>query len=150
LISREFPLAKSSDTRKVIGRLVGLVRISDLRGSEVESQKAVIEGFAATVSNSIGKWYADLDRKRWDYGRSEAIKRLLADADAGLFDWVVVDKAQRIGTYNERELFHFIHELERRRVRIWSVAEGDLMDANVLRSLEMVLGSQSELKDQRN
>jgi DNA invertase Pin-like site-specific DNA recombinase len=135
---------------KVVGRLVGLVRISDAKGSEIESQKGVVEGFARTAGNSIGKWYSDLDRKRWEYGRSEAIRRLLADADAGLFDWVIVDKAQRIGTYNERELFHFLHELERRRVRIWSVAEGDLMDPNVLKSLEMVLGSQSELKDQRN
>jgi hypothetical protein len=143
-------LSKPSDASKVVGRLVGLVRISDAKGSEIESQKGVVEGFARTVGNSIGKWYADLDRKRWEYGRSEAIRRLLADADAGLFDWVIVDKAQRIGTYNERELFHFLHELERRRARIWSVAEGDLMDPNVLRSLEMVLGSQSELKDQRN
>jgi DNA invertase Pin-like site-specific DNA recombinase len=150
LFSRSFPLAKPSDTSKVVGRLVGLVRISDAKGSEIESQKGVVEGFARTAGNSIGKWYSDLDRKRWEYGRSEAIRRLLADADAGLFDWVIVDKAQRIGTYNERELFHFLHEVERRRVRIWSVAEGDLMDPNVLRSLEMVLGSQSELKDQRN
>src|SRR5262249_59961809 len=81
---------------------------------------------------------------------SDRIRRLLTDADAGLFDWVIIDKAQRIGTYNERECFHFLHELERRRVRIWSVAEGDLLDPNVMRSLEIVLGSQSELKDQRN
>jgi DNA invertase Pin-like site-specific DNA recombinase len=141
---------KSADTSQVIGRLVGLVRISDVKGSEIESQKGVIEGFARTLSNSIDKWYAELDRKRWQYGKSEVIRRLLADADAKLFDWVIVDKAQRIGTYNERELFHFLHELERRGVRIWSVAEGDLLDPHVMRSLEMVLGSQSELKDQRN
>jgi hypothetical protein len=139
-----------SDPRKVVGRLVGLVRISDIKGSEVESQKGVVEGFARSISNSIGKWYADLDRKRWQYAQSEVIKRLLADAEAGLFEWVIVDKAQRIGTFNERELFHFLHELERRRVGCWSVAEGDLMDPHVMRSLEMVLGSQSEMKDQRN
>jgi hypothetical protein len=136
------------DTSQVIGRLVGLIRIS--KGFEVESQKGVIEGFANSLSNSIVKWYADLDRTRWQYGQSEAIRRLKADADAGLLDWVIVDKAQRIGTFNERELFHFLHELERRGARIWSVAEGDLLDPNVMRSLEMVLGSQSEQKDQRN
>jgi DNA invertase Pin-like site-specific DNA recombinase len=143
-------VVKASDASRIVGRLVGLVRISDTKGSEIESQKSVIEGFARSLSKSIGHWYADLDRKRWQYGRSEAIRRLLADADDRRFDWVIVDKAQRIGTFNERELFHFLHELERRGVGIWSVAEGDLMDPNVMRSLEMVLGSQSERKEQMN
>jgi Recombinase len=55
-------MGRDFNTDPVRGRLVGLARISAV-SSELESQKATIQGFATKLSNSISKWYEDIDRK---------------------------------------------------------------------------------------
>jgi DNA invertase Pin-like site-specific DNA recombinase len=142
-------MQREQDPSQITGRLRALVRISVV-GSEIESQKATIDGLARRVNNSINFYYEDIDRKRSEYHESKVIPRLLDDLENGDFDWLIVDKAQRIGTDNERELLHFLAEIEKRGGKIWSVSEGDLLASDALTGISLLLGSQSERKDQRN
>ena len=142
-------MRRDFDATQVSGRLVGFVRVS-LLSSELESQKETIGGFAASIGNSIRRYYEDMDRKRSQYHESRVLKDLLRDADAGAFDWVVIDKAQRVGTDEFNELAHFITECDKRGVQVWSVSEGPLSRPDILASINLLLGSASEQKDQRN
>ena len=142
-------MRRDFDASQVSGRLVGFVRVS-LLSSELESQKETIGGFAASIGNSIRRYYEDMDRKRSQYHESRVLQNLLRDADAGAFDWVVIDKAQRVGTDEFNELAHFITECDKRGVQVWSVSEGPLSRPDILASINLLLGSASEQKDQRN
>jgi len=142
-------MRRDFDASQVSGRLVGFVRVS-LLSSEMESQKETIGGFAASIGNSIRRYYEDMDRKRSQYHESQVLKDLLSHAEGGAFDWVVIDKAQRVGTDEFNELAHFITECDKRGVQVWSVSEGPLSRPDILASINLLLGSASEQKDQRN
>jgi DNA invertase Pin-like site-specific DNA recombinase len=142
-------MRRDFDDSQVSGRLVGFVRVS-LLSSELESQKETISGFASSIGNSIRRYYEDMDRKRSQYHESRVLQNLLRDAEAGAFDWVIIDKAQRVGTDEFNELAHFITECDKRGVQVWSVSEGPLSRPDILASINLLLGSASEQKDQRN
>ncbi len=142
-------MGRDFNTDPVRGRLVGLVRISAV-SSELESQKATIQGFATKLSNSISKWYEDIDRKRSEYRESKVLPQLLEDGELGQYDWIIIDKVQRIGTDNVKQVNHFLEECAKRGVNVWSVSEGNLSKCDVLMDLGLVIGSHSEQKEQRN
>ena len=133
----------------VQGRLVGWLRISS-HNSEMESQRGIVDGFARRLKNSIMTWYLDPDRPRWKASQSIELARMLRDAQEGKFDWIVLDKQQRLGTYDHIEFFHYLHLFRSSSVRIWSVAEGELTTDEIATSFRSLAGSHSEKEEQRN
>jgi hypothetical protein len=134
---------------EVVGRLVAFVRISSLN-SELDSQKEMIARFAGRVSNFIRRWYEDPDRPRWKAEHSDVLRQLLADAAERQFDWVILDKQSRLGTFNHFEFFAYMQKFIEARVRVWSVQEGELTSAEIATTFRQVASSHAEVEDQKN
>lgn len=133
----------------VEGRLAGWVRVSH-HNSQMDSQKEIVDGFARRINNTITTWYLDPDRPRWKASLSTELARMVRDAQDHRFDWIVLDKQQRLGTYDHTEFFHYIHLFKQAGIRVWSVAEGELTTDEIGTSFRSLAGSHSEKEEQRN
>jgi hypothetical protein len=133
----------------VTGRLVAFVRISSLH-SELDSQKEVIARFAGRVGSFIRRWYEDPDRPRWKAEQSDTLRQILGDAEDRQFDWVILDKQSRLGTFNHFEFFAYLQQFISAGVRVWAVADGELTSPDIVTSIRSVTSSQSEVEDQKN
>jgi hypothetical protein len=133
----------------VSGRLVACVRISSLH-SELDSQKEIIARFAGRVGNFIRRWYEDPDRPRWKAEHSDILRQILRDAEDRAFDWVILDKQSRLGTFNHFEFFTYLQRFISAGERVWSVADGELSSPDIVTSIRSVTSSQSEVEDQKN
>src|SRR5262249_40314413 len=137
------------DESIVRGRLAGWVRVSH-HNSQMDSQREIVEGFARRTGNTILYWYEDPDRPRWKASQSRKLAEMVRDAQEGRFDWIVLDRQQRLGTYDHLEFFHYLHLFRMANVRIWSVAEGELTTDEIATSFRSLAGSHSEKEEQRN
>ena len=137
------------DESIVQGRLVAFVRISS-SNSEIDSQKEMVARLAGRVGGFIRHWYEDPDRPRWKAEHSTVLKRLMEDAAERRFDWVILDKQQRLGTIDHMELFSYLHGFRMAGVRVWSVQEGELTSNEIATSFRQVASAQSEIEDQKN
>jgi hypothetical protein len=133
----------------VTGRLVAFVRISSIH-SELDSQKEIIAQFSGRVGNFVRRWYEDPDRPRWKAEHSDTLRQILRDAEEGQFDWVILDKQSRLGTFNHFEFFAYLQQFILAGVRVWSVADGELTSPDIVTSIRSVTSSQSEVEDQKN
>ena len=133
----------------VEGRLAGWVRVSH-HNSQMDSQREIVEGFARRINNTITTWYLDPDRPRWKASLSTELARMVRDAQDHKFDWIILDKQQRLGTYDHTEFFHYIHLFKQAGIRVWSVAEGELTTDEIGTSFRSLAGSHSEKEEQRN
>jgi hypothetical protein len=133
----------------VTGRLVAFVRISSLH-SELDSQKEIIAQFTSRVGNFVRRWYEDPDRPRWKAEHSDTLRQILRDAEDRQFDWVILDKQSRLGTFNHFEFFAYLQQFISAGVRVWSVADGELTSPDIVTSIRSVTSSQSEVEDQKN
>jgi DNA invertase Pin-like site-specific DNA recombinase len=116
----------------------------------MDSQRGIVDGFARRTNNTILHWYEDPDRPRWKASQSSKLAEMVRDAQDGRFDWIVLDRQQRLGTYDHLEFFHYLHVFRMANVRIWSVAEGELTTDEIATSFRSLAGSHSEKEEQRN
>lgn len=133
----------------VTGRLVAFVRISSLN-SELDSQKEVVARFVGRIGNFVRRWYEDPDRPRWRAEQSDVLRQLLADAAERQFEWVILDKQSRLGTFNHFEFFAYMQKFIEAGVRVWSVQEGELTSAEIATTFRQVASSHAEIEDQKN
>ena len=77
------------------------------------------------------------------------LKRLLEDAAERQFDWLILDKQSRLGTFNHFEFFAYMQRFIEAGVRVWSVQEGELTSAEIASTFRQVVDSHAEVADQK-
>lgn len=98
------------------------------REESIEIQLREISALAAREGFEIGATYRDEAVSGWKSNRREEFDRMLDDAEAGLFDVLLVYKMDRFAR-NVEVAQRAKRRLLKAGVRIWSVREGELRDS---------------------
>ena len=137
------------DESVVRGRLHGWVRVSH-HNSQLDSQREVVSSFARRNGVVVVRWWEDQDRPRWKAAKSEVLAAMVKAAEDRQFDWLVLDKQQRFGTFSNMEFSSYMWTLRKAGVRVWSVEEGELTTDEIAASFTSIAKSHSEVAEQRN
>ncbi len=105
-------------------RGVAYLRVSSDQ-QDMRSQRESVERWLAARNLTVIEWYEDVGPRDLADQRPE-FQRLLKGAQAGLFDWAVVDAKDRFGTRDNYEFGKFVSLLRKHDVQLWSVTQGCL------------------------
>jgi hypothetical protein len=135
------------DESVVRGRIGLWARVSST-GQEMDSQEEGLNAFLARNKLVGQKWYLDPDRPRSGASESAKLAELFRDAEAGRLDWLVMTDQSRLGTFDHIEFNHYIYRFRRARVRVYSVADGELTSADIGSSFQSLAKSHAEIAEQ--
>jgi len=117
-------------------RTAGYIRVSREKATGGRSEeKASPEAQKATITSWCRKlgipipfvWYMDVEGKnsRDTWETREEFQRMIADAEAGKWDFIVVDSQERFGA-GQKAFNFYLYRLEMGGCELWSVADGNL------------------------
>jgi DNA invertase Pin-like site-specific DNA recombinase len=105
---------------------------TDKQEDSPERQRATTTPVIKSGKFTFYKEYRDEARRGWDDARP-GFRQLLADAQARMFDVIVVDECSRLSRVEPVEFFgEVVWPLKRAGVQLYSVAEGGIQDWNNL------------------
>jgi DNA invertase Pin-like site-specific DNA recombinase len=104
------------------------VRVSDGEKQDPQRQRETVKGWAQNRGLTISRFYEDIEGRnpRAKAERRAHFQRMLADVQAGKWDWIVVDSQERFGTKDGFEFGYFAHLLRMSNCQLWSVSQGHL------------------------
>ena len=98
------------------------------------SQEEAIQRWLSQHDLVVAHYYHDVGPRDMSHARQD-FQRLLKDAAAGLFSWVVVAEADRLGARSPWEFGKHICLLQEAGVELWSVVDGLLSGDDVVSSI---------------
>lgn len=114
-----------SETRPSGTRTAAYVRVSDPQQC-VDSQRQVIKAWADGLGIKVSAWFEDHGWARDLAHARPDFQRLMAQAEAGEWDTIVVSEPDRFGTASAREFGYYSTILERAGVELWATTHGNL------------------------
>lgn len=117
-------------------RTAGYIRVSREKATggraeekaSPEAQKATITAWCRKMGISVPTvWYMDVEGKnsRDAWETRPDFQRMVADAEAGMWDLIIVDSQERFGA-GQKAFNHYLYRLELGGCELWSVADGNL------------------------
>src|SRR5215813_12835415 len=108
-------------------RAVAYYRMSDARQeNSIERQQSQVLPYAEKHGYPIIRDYVDEAIAGDEIARRKGFQRLLADAQAGLFDVILCDDKDRFGRFDCIDLGEVVAPLRRKGVRLETVAQGKI------------------------
>lgn len=135
----------------------GYIRVSREKGTSgradekasPEAQKATIRAWCRKLGiPEPSRWYMDVEGKnsRDTWEAREDFQRMIADAEASEWDFIVVDSHERFGA-GQKAFNHYLYRLELAGCELWSVADGCLSDEDDGTVFKVAVGNQTGTRE---
>jgi hypothetical protein len=109
-------------------RGAGYIRVSDGEKQDPQRQRETVARWADNRGLVVARLYEDIEGRnpRAKAERRAHFQQLLADVQAGKWDWIVVDSQERFRTKDAFEFGYFAHLFRMSGCQLWSVSQGHL------------------------
>jgi DNA invertase Pin-like site-specific DNA recombinase len=126
-----------------------LVRVSDDAKQDRQSQIEAIEAWLKLHNLEVQEFYLDAGPRDLPHKRAE-FKRLIADVEAGKWNWVIISARDRFGVANNWQRGRYICSFRESDTQLWSCIDGELTSADAITTILGAVGSAQSSTEQRD